>query len=258
MRIEVWTEWPHDRKEPDMRSSIFIILPVALLMLPASVPAEEVDLGEFEMWEQVEHSRPGATPSDAIAKVGVVGQADPPPAPSRTQEVSESAPAAEQSEDEDYVILFGAGASMVVPYRVTDGATGSKTLSEFSVSWAPFGLVGEIGVDLAIARNSSFVFRPNLKFYFAKYEMFSVYFEGTCAIYSGPSDTHVGGGGGLGLIFGLMKHLALELRAGGTIFSMSAETSNALVDRAPSSSPDGPGPSLVFLPSVGARLIARF
>jgi hypothetical protein len=238
-----------------MRSRILLALPVALLMLPASAPAEEVDSSGFEMWEDTTGARPDATPPKAIAKAGVVGQAKPLPAADRAPEVYKSAPL---SEDDGYVILFGAGASVVVPYRISDGATGSKVLSEFSVSWAPFGLVGEIGADMAIARDSSFVFRPNLKFYFAKYDMFSVYLEGTCAIFSGPNGTHVGGGGGLGMIFGLMKHLALEVRAGGTLFSMSADTSNALVDRAPLGGSDGSEPGLVFLPSVGARLMARF
>ena len=68
----------------------------------------------------------------------------------------------------------------------------------------------------------------------------------------------MGGGGALGLIFGLMKHLAFELRAGGSAFSMSEQASSALVDGAPLAEGSEAKSGLVLLPSVSARLMARF
>jgi hypothetical protein len=236
-----------------MRSLLALILPVALLSVPSMALCQDLDNGGFEMWEDHQTGtvdpEPASAPSPRIAGTAVVGRDNHPP-----QEVSQSA---EDTPARDYVILFGAGALVVVPYRVSDGAMDSRVLSEFSVSWAPFGIVGEIGADLAIAKDSSFLFRPNLKFYFVKHEVFSAYLEGSCAVYSGSDGTYVGGGGALGLLFGVMEHLAIELRAGGSALSMSAQASSALVDGAPYAENDRAS-GLVLLPAVSARVMARF
>jgi hypothetical protein len=241
-----------------MRSSFSLTLLIVFLVVPSIASGENLKLGGSEMREEHRFGsadpQPAGAPSPKIAKIArvtVVGQADNPPA----GEVFESV---ENTEAEGFVIFFGAGAALMVPYRVSDGAMDSRVLSEFSLSWAPFGIVGEIGADVAITRSSSFLFRPNLKFYFVKHDIFSLYLEGSCAIFSGPDDTHVGGGGALGLVFGVMEHLAVEFRAGGSAFSMSEQSSSALLDGAPYREGSEATPGLVLLPSVSARLMARF
>jgi hypothetical protein len=220
-----------------MRTSKYFISGIWML-IPALALAEIPELGGFESWEDSQ-------------KKSVIGS------PASRLEVSESS-VTEESEPvtEDYVIHFGAGASWVVPLRLADNATTDKVLSVFSASWAPFGLVGELGFDMAMARDSSFIATPNLKFFFAKYSSFSFYLEGALAIHSHQAGVDLGGGGGLGMIFGIADHLALEIRASAVVLDLSGGVAMEMFGE--SDDPLAQVSNLVVCPSVGARLMARF
>lgn len=236
---------------------------LASLLLMPSTPCDEVDSGGFETWEdylgESAPSGPESSSSRQIARSEVVGQPTNSPVPAervvKPPDVTESHQA--QSED-GYVIWFGAGASWMMPLRLSGGSNDSRVLSEFSVSWAPFGIPGEIGVDLLMNRNSTFLVRPNLKFFFVKHKVFSFYFEGSCAILSAAGGTHVGGGGGLGVTFGLMDHLALELRAVAVVLHLPGEATAAFAGVALEDDETAGSKDLMFAPSIGARITARF
>ncbi len=157
----------------------------------------------------------------------------------------------------DFVVRFGAGASWAVFLRPSDMASNDKLMTDFSMSWAPFGLVGEIGADMVIGRNSMFVFHPNLKFFFVKHHLFSLYFEGACDVLSLDSGVEVGGGGGLGMVFGIIHNLALEIKASASIYSLSKEAAESLFGRDDAMSLRDTS-NLMILPTLSARLLARF
>jgi hypothetical protein len=225
--------------------SFIPLITACLLLVPSITRGETADLGGFEMWEDhLGESAETHTGSSSPVPAGRVIE---------SKDVTESQ-RAESEDEEGYIIWFGGGASLMMPLRLSGGSNDSKVLSEFSVSWAPFGIPGEIGVDLLMNRNNTFLVRPNLKFFFVKHKMFSLYFEGSCAILSTAGGTHFGGGGGIGLGFGLMDHLALELRATAVAMYVPDEAMTAFADMAPAEG----GEDLMVVPSIGARLTARF
>ncbi len=170
------------------------------------------------------------------------------------QEIQEEA---SEAPSRDFVVRFGAGASWSVfldPYAM---ATDDKVMSEFSMSWAPFGLVGEIGADLAIGRNAMFVFHPNLKFFFAKHHLFSFYFEGSCDVMSLDTGVEFGGGGGLGVIFGLTQNLVLEIKAAASVYYLSKESAERFFVRQDAVATNDTK-TLMLSPNLSARLLVRF
>ena len=235
----------------------------SLLLVPSTTRSDNVDSGGFEMWEdhlvELASATPGSSSSRQSARSGVVGHLENSPVPA--ERVVEPPAVAESHRDQSedvYVIWFGAGASWMMPLRLSGGANDSRVLSEFSVSWAPFGIPGEIGADLLMNRNNTFLVRPNLKFFFVKHKMFSFYFEGSCAILSAAGGTHVGGGGGLGVAFGLMNHLALEMRAVVVALHLPGEAMAAFAGVALEDDETAGSKDLMLAPSIGARITARF
>ena len=157
----------------------------------------------------------------------------------------------------DFVVRFGAGASWAVFFRPDNMASNDKLMTGFSVSWAPFGLVGEIGADMVIGRAAMFVFHPNLKFFFVKHHSFSLYFEGSCDVLSLDSGVEVGGGGGLGMVFGIVHNVALEIKANASIYSLSKEATESLFGRDDAMSLRDTS-NLMIIPTLGAKLLVRF
>jgi hypothetical protein len=218
----------------------------------------------FETWEdyisrQKNHrDDPRETPpAPKVAKFSAVGQADARPAPGPQAEVASlSAEKPPEDSRDEYLVHFGAGARWLLTVRTSDGAMKDNILSVFSVSVSPYGIVGEAGIDLAIGKDSSFFLLPNLKFFFVKHEIISIYLEGTFALYSQPSGTNFGGGAGFGVIGGIIENLSLEFRASAVVLNLNEIESASLLNGAPEP-PDG-NKSLILCPSVEARLMARF
>lgn len=163
-----------------------------------------------------------------------------------------------QSEEplKEYLVHFGGGARWLFAMRTSDGSMEDTMLSVFSASVSPYGMVGEIGVDLALGNDTSFFLSPNLKFFFVKHEIISIYLEGAFAIYSQPSSTHYGGGASIGVIGGMITHLSLELRASTLVLNMNDVDSASLLNTNPDPSDDKN--SLILCPSLEVRLMARF
>jgi len=230
------------------------ILPLILILIPSLALSETLDIDEFETWDASQTDPAASAPPARLAKAPVDGQTESNAV--RTElELTESSTKATDQPKQDFIIHFGAGAIWTVPLRLADKATDDKVLSVFSASWSPFGLIGEVGFDLAMARNSSFLASPNLKFFFVKHHAFSCYLEGSLAIHSHLAGTDLGGGGGFGMIFGLIDHLAFEIRASAVLLDLSGEVAGQMF-----SAEDGPAEvsNLVVVPAVGARLLARF
>jgi len=235
-----------------------------LLLLAPLVPAKVDNPAVFETWEDyisrpTEHrdSPQKNQPTPSVAKSSVVGQTNDSSAPGSPIGVTPPT-AKKQSEDplDEYLVRFGAGARWLLVMRTTDGSMEDNLLSVFSASVSPYGIVGEVGVDLALGKNSTFFFEPNLKFFFVKHAIISIYLEGAFAIYSRPSSTHYGGGASIGVIGGMMEHLSLELRASTLLFNMNDVDSSSLLNANPDPSNDKK--ALILCPSLEVRLMARF
>lgn len=240
-----------------------------IVLVAAPAPGQDDAFEGFETWEEVEASRPSeqtGSPDVRQARMAsTTGQIE--RAPAERAPAVQPAPAAGSLEQQaaaespapSFAVRFGAGASWLVGLRVADQASADRWLSDFMLSWAPFGLVGEIGVDLSLGRDSLVLFRPNLKFFFAKSAAFSLYLKGGCDLLSHQAGLEVGGGGGLGLVFGIIDNLALEFEASVAVYSLSDAAAAALLD-SPSEQPPGvESPSgLSVFPAVTARLVARF
>jgi hypothetical protein len=218
----------------------------------------------FETWEDYisrlkkqQNDRQETPPPPRVAKSSVVGQTnDPSASGSQTETATLSAKKRSENPLAEYLVNFGAGARWLITVRTSDGAIEDEVLPVFTVSVSPYGIVGEVGVDLALGKDSSFFLLPNLKFFFVKHEIISIYLEGAFALYSQPSGTHYGGGAGFGIVGGVMEHLSIELRASAVMFNMNDVDSALLLNTAPEP-PDG-SKSLILCPSVEARLMARF
>ena len=240
---------------------------VVLVAIPA--PGQDDAFEGFETWDEAEASNPSektGSPDVRQARMASrTGQVD--RAPAERAPAAQPAPAAgsleqqaaAESPESSFAVRFGAGASWLVGLRVADRASADHWLSDFSLSWAPFGLVGEIGVDLSLGRDSLVLFRPNLKFFFVKEAAFSLYLKGGCALLSHEAGLEVGGGGGLGLVFGIIDNLALEIEASAAVYSLSDTAAAALLDLPDEPQPGVEPPSgLTVFPAVTARLVARF
>ena len=201
---------------------------------------------DFEWWDvEVE-----AKPAPSITPVPTAT-----PAPANTTIETEPLPA--NSNKNLSVIRFGAGASWQIFLRMEDKLTQDRIMSDFSFSWAPFGLMGEIGTDMSIGRKGMFIVHPNMKFFFVKKQPFSLYLEAACDVLSFSGGTEIGGGAALGMVFGLMDNLAIEVRAGTSIFDFSDQAAVAMLglDETTSQVADS---NLSVLPILSARLMARF
>lgn len=235
-----------------------------LVMLATSSRAKTDNAASFETWEDYisysieSHESPSNTPPPfPVAKSSVADQ-DTAQAASVTQATAPPPIAEKRSEDspKEYLIHFGAGARWLVPVRISDGSREDSLLSVFSVSVAPFRIIGEVGIDLSMGKDSSFFLEPNLKFFFVKHETVSIYLQGAFAVYSQSSGTYLGGGAGLGVVGGIMKHLAIEFRASAVLLNLNGADSASLLNTAPDSA--GVDKTLLLCPSLEARLMARF
>ena len=246
-----------------MRYLFLLIFSFPLPSTP-STTARVDDPVVFETWEDyvsryTKHrdSRQKTRPPARIAKSSVVGQINHDSA--KESQIEADPPTVEKrSEDspEEYLVHFGAGARWLMAVRTSDASAADSVLSVFSASLSPYGIVGEIGIDLALGKDSSFFLSPNLKFYFVKHEIISVYLEGAFVLYSQSSGTHYGGGAGLGIVGGLMQHLSIELRAAAVLLNLNDAESAALLDM--TADPSTGSNALIVCPSVEARLMARF
>jgi hypothetical protein len=226
-----------------------ILLTVALVMLNPPSRARDNDPIVFETWDDYVSSSSGIKGSPNYAEKH----------PEVSNPVPQSAPTEQVSarpNTDRFLIHFGAGARWLAPIRISDGLRNDKLFPVFSVSVAPFRIIGEVGLDLVMGKDSSFFLEPNLKFFFVKNDILSVYLEGTVAIYSQQSGTRIGGGTGLGILAGLMDHLALEIRAAALVLNLRGEDSVSLLSNISETS-NGPT-ALVLCPSLEARLLARF
>jgi hypothetical protein len=155
-----------------------------------------------------------------------------------------------------HVLHFGAGASFLAPIRPDDRAADHRWMSEISIRWAPFGLIGELGLDVALGRDQVFLIRPNLKFFFVKGWWFSMFLDGGCSILSHPGGTEVGGSASLGLVIGLHEHIALEIAGTASLFGLDDPAAAAFVGAAVAG--EDRARRLVVFPGASARLMARF
>lgn len=229
-------------------SNTFITTSAVLLFLQPLALAQELVLDGFELWQET-------------APVSVLGtQSETPPAAKIARASVESRVSSKArapvSQIEEPIVQFGAGASFAVPMGLSEQSGLPKFFSEFSANWAPRGAMAAVGADLAIGRDNSFIFRPNLKFYVVTQNALSVYLEGACGVYALDSLTEVGGGAGLGIVVGLMDHLALELRATGMAFSLSPQVAATFFKGDPRSS-DSEN-SVILFAGFAARLMAKF
>jgi hypothetical protein len=224
---------------------------------------DDQELGEFELWEDVSTKSTGSaaqvpSPSGSI-QAPETGRDNVSPASADLPQGSEVSLRATADGDRRYYVHFGAGATALVPYRFSDGAHHGTVMPEFAVSLAPFGRFMEIGVDLVLGNQADLFLRPNLKFYSFEHEVVSLYLEASAAIYSHPAGTEFGGGGGLGLVFGLMDHLTIELHATAVVMPLSGQAAQSLFDAPAGSTGLGEDvANLTVFPSAGVRLMARF
>jgi len=238
-----------------MRMKVFAMSSM-LLLAPA---AGAHDAEGFESWEQYQVKLQSSQAKD-IASVPRPGTGQDAAMHDlendRNTEAETSVSVGDGNDEYDPLIIFGAGAMYYMPYRFEDRAKANRVTAEFSASCAPFGKYVEVGIDLAISRDNTFLVRPNLKFFFIKGEYFSAYMEGSVSVLSQDAGSDVGGGAGLGVRIGFMEHLAMEIRAAGIAFFMSADASDGLFG---SNATDAVGgPSFVGFLTAGARLVARF
>ncbi len=215
---------------------------------------------DFELWDDQAKAKPvpAAVPAAVPTPVpAAIPAAIPAPVPAAAITTIDTKAASTDSSESLSVVRFGAGASWQVFLRMEDKLTSDRVMSDFSFSWAPFGLLGEIGADMSIGRDGMFIFHPNLKFFFVKNQTFSLYLEGACDVLSFSDGIEIGGGAGLGVVFGLMDNLAIEVRAGASVFDFSDQAAVAMLglDETTSQLADS---NLSVLPTVTARLMARF
>ena len=266
-----------------MNRNVFTCCIVCLLVPSSGVVAQEWDLGEYheqltEAGEPAARSTPPTSVPALKAEATIALSTNLPAAGelshARGPEDSSAADSARPEPDSSTeltvhenvqvgdaqagtIIRFGAGASWMHPLRLSDKASDDRLMTEFSASWAPFGLQGEIGFDFLIARDQKFVVRPNLKFYFFKHPWFSLFMEGACEVLFLAEGTELGGGGGLGVVIGLADNLAIELKGSASIYSMTPEGSQAMFGSAQDELDVG-GRQLAVLPAATIRLMARF
>lgn len=258
---------------------IFALLPSCLLVATPTL-GQELDEGEFETWKSVElHSPPEESFDQGLTKssgeASRAGQIITKPASSALTFPAESKQKQEQNQEESesrasslfgslndqwekqYFIRFGAGASWMIPLRLSDRANGERLMSEFSLSWAPAGMIAEVGVDLGISRDNMFELKPNLKFFFLNNKWFSVYGEGGCDMIFFSEGKEVGAGVGLGFVIGIMENLAIEIKASASMFSLSEKAAGRLLELNDDVS-EVQTSELSILPSLTARIAARF
>jgi hypothetical protein len=241
-----------------------VLLCVVWVLTCCSLTAQAEDEG-FELWSE---PTAGSAPAQPARVLAAPAESDAPrEAPQgdvdadalallKAQVEAEAAQAA-RVEAGDYVIHFGVGESWLMSLRPDDLAHDDRWLTEISVRWAPFGLIGEIGFDFAIGQDRTLLLRPNLKFFFVKGGDFSLFLEGSCDVLVLADSTEVGGGGGLGFSVGLMDHLALEVLASASVFGLDDSTARQFVGGEPIAATAG-GDRVVVFPGVSARLMARF
>jgi hypothetical protein len=155
-----------------------------------------------------------------------------------------------------YTFHFGAGVSYLIALRLDDMGAGQVLLSDFSFSWAPLDLVGEIGLDVSIGRSEMFIVRPKLKFFFVKHPLISVYIDLGIGFLSHKRGGSLGGGAGLGLVFGIIENLALEVKTDACFYNFRAGTEEGLLETTDKTNQDVS--ALTFVPVLGLRLLARF
>jgi hypothetical protein len=210
-----------------------------LLLAPTSSSLAQ-DLGEFELWPEA--------PTHEVAVEAPAVRAETKAPAARVAKPPATPPAA-------YLIRFGVGPSYLAPLRLSDKAHGNMVFPEFAVAVSPFGLPAELGLDIAIGRDQTLLLRTDLRAYAFRHWLFSLYMEASCAVYVGRQSTEVGGGVGLGMIFGLMENLSVELRASGDLFSMPADLVAELVGAGGNGDT---GRQWIIFPAVTARVMARF
>jgi hypothetical protein len=237
-----------------------LLLPTVLILVPFPAPSQEMDADDFEPWKSVFAAK---TSQIRGKRAQTAGQTTNHPAPRqvvdtvRDEASKPEAARAEPSEEFVPIIRVGAGAAYLVSIRPGDIALSEKVMTEFTASWCPFGAVGEIGFDLALARDNTFFARPNLKLFFYRENDYSFFLEGNLSIYSHAAGIEWGGGGGLGTVVGIVDNVAVEMFVCAMAFSMSAAGADSLVDEGFLET-EGDGSGLIVIPYVGARLVARF
>ncbi|RME20741.1 MAG: hypothetical protein D6806_15850 [Deltaproteobacteria bacterium] len=207
---------------------------------------------EFGTWEQAVAS------GDTLRKGGPVSPGG--AAPKETAPKGTSASAAKSAgatvHDEGWIVRFGAGASYMVSFRPSDLASGKRVMSEFSLNVAPFGRWLEVGADLSLARDGQFFAVPNVKLLVGNLDH-ALYLQGAAAIYSGSDSAHLGWGGGLGALAGILPNLAIELFANALVFDLSPGAADPLVGQGVARG-DSQAASKTLVLYAGARLCARF
>jgi len=264
---------------------IFALLPSWFLVITPTL-GQELDNGGFETWIDVDKaSQPQKAPNQGLlagssSLASHAGQFINNPAPGALTFPSTKAEEKKQQEkqqkeqaredkvsalfgslddqwEKQYFIRFGAGVSWMIPMRLADMANGERLMSEFSVSWAPAGMIAEIGMDLGIGRDNVFDIKPNLKFFFLSNQWLSVYLEGGCDVMFFEEGREVGAGAGLGFVLGIMENLALEIKASASVFSLSDEGASRLLEFSDELA-NTQVSNLSIFPSLTARIAARF
>jgi hypothetical protein len=231
---------------------------LAIACLVGQARADEIDTDGFESWQQAMTERqaqaakaPTAAVLDADARAVVE------PVAEVSQTAADDQVSAPARDEFNPIIRFGAGATYMLSLRTADLASGKKVLSEFSASICPLRAVFEVGFDLALARDGAFFARPNLKLFLMRNLDYSLYIEGSLAVFSHPDGVDVGGGAGIGAVVGIIDNLGIEIFASAMMFSMSPAGAGSLVSTGIGET-TGDGSGFMVMPYVGARLVARF
>ncbi|HUT99866.1 MAG TPA: hypothetical protein VM425_00340 [Myxococcota bacterium] len=228
---------------------------LAAISLVAPARADEIDTDGFESWQQAVASRPAQAAPAARQMAMARAQAEPVAEVSRP--AADDQVSAHARDDFNPIIRFGAGATYMLSLRTADLASGKKVLTEFSASVCPLRAVFEVGFDLAMARDGAFFARPNLKLFLMRNLDYSLYVEGSLAVFSHPDGVDVGGGVGIGAVVGIIDNLGLEIFASAMMFSMSPAGAGSLVSGGiGGQASDASG--FMVMPCIGARLVARF
>ncbi len=236
-----------------MRTLLALLVAISVV---APARADEIDTDGFESWQQAQASRP-AQAARAPAVTATDTQAVAEPVAEVSRPAADDQVSAHARYDFNPIIRFGAGATYMLSLRTADLASGKKILTEFSASVCPLRAVFEVGFDLAMARDGAFFARPNLKLFLMRNLDYSLYVEGSLAVFSHPDGVDVGGGAGIGAVVGIIDNLGLEIFASAMMFSMSQAGAGSLVSGGiggQASDSDG----FMVMPYIGARLVARF
>ncbi len=268
---------------------IFALLP-SLLLVTSPTLGQELERGDFETWSDVgKLSQPEKAPnqgrSGSSSLASHAGQIENQPFPNALRLPYSASPNTMKDGQEDeyseatersrkgkgssligslddqlqrqYFIRFGAGASWMVPTRLSDMANSERLMSEFYISWAPAGMIAEVGLDLGISRDNVFDLKPNLKFFLLSNRWFSVYLEAGCDVMFLSEGKEVGANAGVGFILGIIDNLALEIKASTAMFSLSQQGASHLLELGDESA-DANTSNLTIFPSLTARIAARF